>query len=96
VNSSNPADVNIVPGSSQRFEDWLFPKIDNNTAKNHSGPQSLYGISPDSNISDKYQSDSFLKDLAGLNNMTTSSLGNQFLDDFLFNVVEGTTNNINK
>lgn len=91
----NSAPSDITPGTAQRFEDWLFPKIDNSNPVSSSRSQShqnniQFGISPDSTSSaDRNQNDDFLKDLAGFNNFTTSSLGTQFLDDFLFNVVDG-------
>lgn len=95
-----PGTSDITPNAAQRFEDWLFPRMDNSqdmtssSSRSHShSHQNMIGFSPGSSGSDRYQADDFLKDLAGFNNMTTTNLGNQFLDDFLFDVVEGSAKN---
>ncbi|CCH41270.1 Cutinase transcription factor 1 alpha [Wickerhamomyces ciferrii] len=80
--------------TNQRFEDWLFPKFDSfqesSVRTSRPTPHQNLGISPSnsSSSSDRYHSDDLIKDLSSLNNISNTGLGNQFIDDFLFNVIE--------
>lgn len=65
-----------------RFQDWLFPKVDNMSAV----PEEVLSRSGYDPSSGPNGGDGFLKDIAGLNNVDTSST--QFLDDFLYRVID--------